>query len=70
MSEPTKTYSITYSEKEKMVLFLPDKTGTKHASFLFNHFDFSTDFFNENGESQAILHLWHIEVIDKNDYIA
>jgi hypothetical protein len=50
MNEPTKTYSITYSEKEKMVLFLPDKTGTKHASFLFNHFDFSTDFFNENGE--------------------
>ena len=50
MSEHIKTYSITYSEKEKMVLFLPPKTGTKHASFLFNHFDFSTDIFNKNEE--------------------
>lgn len=43
-------YSITYSEKEKMVLFLPAKTGTIHASFLFNHFDFTTDLFNHNEE--------------------
>lgn len=50
MSEFIKKYSITYSEKEKMVLFLPEKTGTKHASFLFNYFDFTTDIFNENEE--------------------
>ena len=32
MNELTKKYNITYSEKEKMVLLLPGKTGTMHAS--------------------------------------
>ena len=34
---------ITYSDKEKMILLLPMKTGTIHATFMFNHFDFITE---------------------------
>jgi hypothetical protein len=34
---------ITYSDKEKMILLLPMKTGTMHAAFMFNHFDFITE---------------------------
>jgi hypothetical protein len=34
---------ITYSDKEKMILLLPMKTGTMHATFMFNHFDFITE---------------------------
>jgi hypothetical protein len=33
---------ITYSDKEKMILLLPMKTGTIHATFIFNHFDFTS----------------------------
>lgn len=34
---------ITYSDKEKMILLLPMKTGTMHATFMFNHFDFISE---------------------------
>jgi hypothetical protein len=46
-SHKIELYSATYSEKEKMILFLPGKTGTIHAAFVFNHFDFSTRLFDK-----------------------
>jgi hypothetical protein len=52
MGEQTRRHSITYSEKEKMILFLPAKTGTVHASFIFNHYDFTTDVYD--GETEEI----------------
>jgi hypothetical protein len=42
--------NITYSDKEKMVLLLPMKTGTIHATTIFNHFDFTTDIYNMKTE--------------------
>jgi len=69
MNELTKKYNITYSEKEKMVLLLPGKTGTMHASFLFNHFDFTTDFFTDNEEIihryNYVVHHHGMEVLKK-----
>lgn len=59
MSEFTERYNVTYSEKEKMILFLPGKTGTIHASFLFNHFDFTTSFFDHNDE---IMHKYNFVI--------
>lgn len=43
MTNPVIVQHISYSEKEKMILLLPMKTGTIHASFIFNHFDFITE---------------------------
>jgi hypothetical protein len=37
------TQEITYSNREKMILLLPMKTGTVHATFMFNHFDFISE---------------------------
>jgi hypothetical protein len=50
MAEQKNRYTITYSEKEKMVLFLPPKTGTVHATFIFNHYDFTTDVYDYETE--------------------
>jgi hypothetical protein len=50
MDEQKIRHSITYSEKEKMVLFLPPKTGTVHATFIFNHYDFTTDIYDDETE--------------------
>ena len=46
MSDSAIKQNITYSDKEKMILLLPMKTGTTHAAFIFNHFDFTTDGFD------------------------
>ena len=43
MNNSTIIQNITYSEKEKMILLLPMKTGTIHATFIFQHFDFITE---------------------------
>lgn len=63
-------YNITYSEKEKMILFLPGKTGSMHASFMFNHFDFTTSLFEANDEqlifdNGSVIHHHHLETIKK-----
>ena len=50
MENQLRKYNITYSEKEKFILFLPAKTGTVHASFIFNHFDFTTDILEQHTE--------------------
>ncbi len=41
---------FTFSEKEKLAVFLPGKTGTMHATFILNHFDFTTSIFNRNNQ--------------------
>jgi hypothetical protein len=56
MSEQTRRHSITYSEKEKMILFLPPKTGTVHATFIFNHYDFTTDVYDKDTEEICYKH--------------
>jgi hypothetical protein len=35
-------YTVNISEKNKAFLWMPPKTGSLHASFVFNHFDFVT----------------------------
>jgi len=47
-------YSVTYSEKEKMILILPPKTGTIHAAFMFNHFDFTTKLYELETEELLV----------------
>lgn len=65
---------ITYSEKEKMILFLPAKTGSMHASFIFNHFDFTTSLFDLEKEKEIfdnglVMHHHHLQTIKKfEDY--
>lgn len=67
-------YNITYSEKEKMILFLPGKTGSMHASFMFNHFDFTTALFESDDEqlvfdNGSVMHHHHLQTIKKfEDY--
>ena len=39
--------AVTYSDSLKSVLWTPFKTGSIHATFIFTHFDFMTDLFNE-----------------------
>ena len=34
---------ISYSDTQKMILLLPMKTGTIHATFIFKHFDFVSE---------------------------
>ena len=46
MDNSTIRQDITYSEKEKMILLLPMKTGTIHATFIFQHFDFITEHYD------------------------
>ena len=56
MTERIIRHSITYSEKEKMILFLPPKTGTVHATFIFNHYDFTTDTYDNETEEVCYRH--------------
>jgi hypothetical protein len=37
-------FLFTYSEQERLAVFLPAKTGTIHAAFILNHFNFKTNF--------------------------
>ena len=37
---------VTYSDNLKSILWSPMKTGSKHAEFIFGHFDFVTSSFN------------------------
>jgi len=46
----TENYQINISEKNKSFLWLPPKTGTVHATFIFNHFEFYT--FHSNSENE------------------
>jgi hypothetical protein len=38
---------ITFSDKHKVVLWTPQRTGSTHATFIFTHFDFMTIFYSE-----------------------
>lgn len=40
-------FRFTYSEQEKLAVFLPPKTGTIHATFILNHFNFKTNTYGE-----------------------
>ena len=42
------------SEKYKFFIWLPPKTGTTHASFIFKHFDIQSKFFKKNGEIEVV----------------
>lgn len=74
MTQYNQKYNITYSEKEKMILFLPGKTGSMHASFMFNHFDFTTGLFESYNQqlifdNGSVMHHHHLETIKKfEDY--
>lgn len=70
MTHHNHKYNITYSEKEKMILFLPGKTGSMHASFMFNHFDFTTSLFESDTEklifdNGLVMHHHHLETVKK-----
>lgn len=70
MNGNTQKYNITFSEKEKMILFLPGKTGTMHASFIFNHFDFTTHLYDSQTEElvmdyNAVIHHHDLITIKK-----
>ena len=40
-------FFFTYSEQEKLAVFFPIKTGTIHATFILNHFNFKTNTYSE-----------------------
>jgi len=40
-------FYFTYSEEQRLAVFLPPKTGTIHATFIFNHFNFKTNFYGK-----------------------
>jgi hypothetical protein len=40
-------YVLTYSDIHKSILWTPQKTGSSHATFIFTHFDFVTEFFSK-----------------------
>jgi hypothetical protein len=46
-------YALTYSDVNKSILWTPPKTGSSHATFIFNHFDFITEFYDK--ETSEIL---------------
>ncbi len=61
------TFNFTFSEKEKLAVFMPSKTGTMHATFIFNHFDFRTNTYHRDNqklisEDNYVIH-HHDEVI-------
>lgn len=37
-------FPFTHSEQERLAVFLPPKTGTMHAVFILNHFNFITNY--------------------------
>jgi len=43
-------FLFTYSEQERLAVFLPIKTGTIHATFIFNHFNFKTNFYGKEDD--------------------
>jgi hypothetical protein len=43
-------FLFTYSEQERLAVFLPPKTGTIHATFVLNHFNFKTNFYKKDDE--------------------
>jgi hypothetical protein len=52
-------FRFTYSEEERLAVFLPGKTGTTHATFILNHFNFKTNLYETNGE----------RLISEDDYV-
>jgi hypothetical protein len=67
---------ITYSDEYKSILWTPQKTGSSHATFIFTHFDFVTEFFGkENSKllkskpSNLITHHHNCTITDElSDY--
>jgi len=52
-------FHFTYSDDHKLALFLPGKTGTVHATFILNHFNFKTNIHEANSE----------KIISEDDYV-
>lgn len=48
-------FSFTYSEQERLAVFLPMKTGTIHATFILNHFNFKTNIYEKDDDDRLIL---------------
>jgi hypothetical protein len=46
-------FLFTHSEQERLAVFLPPKTGTIHATFIFNHFNFKTNMYG--GEDARLI---------------
>jgi hypothetical protein len=42
--------AFTHSNIHKSILWTPPKTGSAHATFIFTHFDFVTEYFDEESE--------------------
>jgi hypothetical protein len=48
-------YLFTYSEQERLAVFLPPKTGTIHATFILNHFNFKTDTYESDSDDDKLI---------------
>jgi hypothetical protein len=62
-------FHFTYSEEERLAVFLPGKTGTIHATFILNHYNFKTNTHQTNderliSEDDYVIH-HHDEIIPK-----
>jgi hypothetical protein len=62
-------FFFTHSEQERLAVFLPGKTGTMHATFMLNHFNFKTNTYGKDNrelilEEDYVIH-HHCEVIPK-----
>lgn len=62
-------FLFTHSEQEKLAVFLPIKTGTIHATFILNHYNFKTNIYGKDDDSlileeDYLIH-HHNEVIPK-----
>jgi hypothetical protein len=61
-------FLFTHSEQERLAVFLPPKTGTIHATFILNHFNFKTNIYGKDDdlilEEDYIVH-HHNQLIPK-----
>jgi hypothetical protein len=61
-------FLFTYSEEERLAVFLPIKTGTIHTTFILNHFNFRTNIYGKDDrlilEEDYLIH-HHNEILPK-----
>jgi hypothetical protein len=61
-------FLFTHSEQERLAVFLPPKTGTIHATFILNHFNFKTNIYDKDDrlilEEDYLIH-HHNRIIPK-----
>jgi hypothetical protein len=55
-------FFFTYSEQERLAVFLPPKTGTMHATFILNHFNFKTNIYKKDDDDDD-------KLISEEDYL-